>query len=202
MKRLSPSTGVAVGVGAVMVLALLFSGPLFEGLRWLFLDWAVLVSGVAVFAAFLYFLQSQWKLILERRSGWPYRAIMVVAAVTAFAFTLLRPRSPWLLEYVLIPGGAAFLALLAIVVTYRGLWMAFRRERAWAWVFAGVVTLLLILDIIRGSIGPVFLAEAVWYWAEHVVTRAGVRGLLLAMALGLMATGLRVLGGVDRPYEE
>ncbi len=207
MKRfaLSASTGLAIGVGTVALLALFLPGPMFASLRWLFLDWAILLSGVALFAAFVYFLQSQWKLILARRSGWGYRVLMILAAMVAFTATLLQPQGglgAWLLHYVLIPGGAALLGLMAVFVTYRGLWMVFRRGRGWGWAFAGLVVLLLALDLYRGWHGPGTVADGLTYWIEGVVARAGLRGLLLGMALGLMATGIRLLGGVDRPYEE
>jgi hypothetical protein len=38
-------------------------------------------------------------------------------------------------------------------------------------------------------------------WIARVPAAAGARGLILGVALGIVATGLRVLAGVDRPYE-
>jgi uncharacterized membrane protein len=37
-------------------------------------------------------------------------------------------------------------------------------------------------------------------WILDVPTLAGVRGILMGVALGTIATGLRVLIGADRPY--
>jgi uncharacterized membrane protein len=39
-------------------------------------------------------------------------------------------------------------------------------------------------------------------WILNVPTLAGVRGILLGVALGVIATGLRVLTGADRPYTD
>jgi hypothetical protein len=39
-------------------------------------------------------------------------------------------------------------------------------------------------------------------WILNVPTLAGVRGILLGVALGTIATGLRILLGADRPYVE
>ncbi len=37
-------------------------------------------------------------------------------------------------------------------------------------------------------------------WIINVPALAGVRGILLGVALGTIATGLRILMGTDRPY--
>jgi hypothetical protein len=39
-------------------------------------------------------------------------------------------------------------------------------------------------------------------WIVNVPALAGVRGILLGVSLGIIATGLRVLTGLDRPYSE
>ncbi|MDL1897006.1 hypothetical protein FBQ82_12075 [Anaerolineae bacterium CFX7] len=39
-------------------------------------------------------------------------------------------------------------------------------------------------------------------WVVNVPALAGGRGILLGVALGIMATGLRLLTGIDRPYSE
>ena len=38
-------------------------------------------------------------------------------------------------------------------------------------------------------------------WASDVWAMAGARGILLGIALGAIATGLRVMMGSDRPYD-
>jgi hypothetical protein len=37
-------------------------------------------------------------------------------------------------------------------------------------------------------------------WAMSIPVTAGIRGILLGTALGTMATALRALTGIDRPY--
>ncbi len=204
--RRSLHVAVAVGVGSIVLLAWFVPLPLLEGLRWIFLDWAVMLTGVALFAAFLYLLNTQWRLIRARREGWPYRILVVLVATATFAWMMLDPnggRGTWLMEYVLIPGGVSLLALLAVVLTYRGLWMVFHRGRRWeAWLFFGTVAVVLLVDTLQALQGPLPWMPVLYGWLEGVIVRAGVRGLLLGMALGFAATGLRILGGADRPYEE
>jgi hypothetical protein len=39
-------------------------------------------------------------------------------------------------------------------------------------------------------------------WILDVPTLAGVRGILLGVALGALLTGIRLLLGVERPYSD
>jgi hypothetical protein len=48
--------------------------------------------------------------------------------------------------------------------------------------------------------GQISLLGSLRNWLATVPALAGARGLLLGIALGTIATGLRILMGVDRPY--
>jgi hypothetical protein len=39
-------------------------------------------------------------------------------------------------------------------------------------------------------------------WVLDVLAMAGVRGVLLGVALGAILTGMRLLLGVERPYDD
>jgi len=204
MRRSFP-IAVAVGVGSIVLLAWFLPLPVLEGLRWMFLDWSVLLTGVALVMAFFYFLHTQWRLIRRRQNGWGYRILVVLAATGTFAWMMFDPTprtASWIMTYVLIPGGVSLLGLLAVVLTYRGLWMVFQRGGGWGWLFFLTVAVVLTVDTFQAIQGPLPWASEVSGWLEGVVVRAGVRGLLLGMALGFVATGLRVLSGADRPFEE
>jgi hypothetical protein len=68
-----------------------------------------------------------------------------------------------------------------------------------------VLFLVIVVVMLLGSV-PLFLLGEVTPlvvlrdWLAHVPAVAGARGLLLGVALGTVATGLRILLGVDRPY--
>ncbi len=204
MRRSFP-IAVAVGVGSIVLLTWFLPFPVLEGLRWMFLDWSVLLTGVALVMAFFYFLHTQWRLIRRRQNGWGYRILVVLAATGTFAWMMFDPTprtASWMMTYVLIPGGVSLLGLLAVVLTYRGLWMVFQRGGGWGWLFFLTVGVVLAVDTFQATQGPLPWTSEVSGWLEGVVVRAGVRGLLLGMALGFVATGLRVLSGADRPFEE
>lgn len=204
--RISPSTALAIGVGGVVLVAWLVPIPVLVQLRWLFLDWAVLLSGVALVLAFVYFLLSLTKGLRERRPGALYRLIALVAGISTFALLLVLPNpeplSRWLLNYILIPGMAALLGLLAVVMTYRLFWIPLRYRGWLGWVFVAAVVLLGFLYALAVWMPQVAAVGVVLFWVDRVLVRAGIRGLLLGMALAVVALGFRLVTGIDRPYEE
>jgi len=48
--------------------------------------------------------------------------------------------------------------------------------------------------------GDIPLLNGLRRWIAQVPAMAGARGILIGVALGTIATGLRVLIGADRPY--
>jgi len=106
----------------------------------------------------------------------------------------------WLFNTFQVPVEVSLLAVLAFILVYAGARLLTRRPRWNTIVF--VVTVLLVL---LGSVPLLFIGEiaplsAVRGWLTQVPAIAGARGLLLGVALGTVATGLRILIGVDRPY--
>jgi hypothetical protein len=92
------------------------------------------------------------------------------------------------------------LAVLAIVLVFAAARLLTRRPKWYTVLF-----LVIVLIVLLGSVPLFFLGEiapliALRDWLTHVPAVAGARGLLLGVALGTVATGLRILMGVDRPY--
>jgi hypothetical protein len=104
----------------------------------------------------------------------------------------------WIFDHIQFPLQAATFSLLAFFVAmaaYRGLRV--RSLEALAFVVAAVVVLLGQVPISRylGDFLP-----AAKDWILDVPSTAGVRGIIIGVALGTIATGVRVLMGLDRPY--
>ena len=62
------------------------------------------------------------------------------------------------------------------------------------------VVLLVLLGQVTVGLAP-FLPE-LKDWILDVPTLAGVRGILLGVALGALLAGIRLLLGVERPYSD
>jgi len=180
---------IAVAAGLIVLLGYFFRIPAIDDLRGQLLNWAVTLSGVAGLIAILNLIFGvHWKLSF---------------AVTLVAGIFLGPSSPGfqkLVTHVQVPIESSLMALLAISLVVASL-KILQRHRSWmGFVFFLCVVLFLILNsgvLAFTSEIPVlrdFLS------AFHHAPVAGARGILLGIALGSLAAGIRVMIGSDRPY--
>jgi hypothetical protein len=80
---------------------------------------------------------------------------------------------------------------------------AFRTLRAGpsaAWVVLGVAVLVILGSAAWLRDSPLSLVVDARDWVVNYPALAGLRGILIGSALGAIATSVRVLLGIDRPY--
>jgi hypothetical protein len=94
---------------------------------------------------------------------------------------------------VLVPGESALLALTAVTLLAAGV-RAVRNRRT---VSSLLFMLVVVLMLIRAA--PLPIVGDISNWIERVLATAGMRGLLLGVALGSVIAGLRAIF-VTRPY--
>jgi hypothetical protein len=119
-----------------------------------------------------------------------------LVGVIGFLAGLPSPEMTWIFENVYSPVQSALFALLAFFLATA----AYRALRA-----RNIETLLMVAAALIVFIGQTPLLN-MWSdakdWILRVPAEAGVRGILMGVALGTIATGLRLLVGLDRPYSE
>jgi hypothetical protein len=120
--------------------------------------------------------------------------------ITIGLFTAGPSAAPmqWIFTYVMTPIQAtlgALLAFLIVVAAYRLL----RLRNA-----ESAVMLIVALLVLAGqaSVGLLPILPQLRDWILDVPVLAGVRGILLGIALGAVLTGVRLLLGVERPYSD
>jgi hypothetical protein len=125
-----------------------------------------------------------------------------------------NPYSQWVYRYLQSALGTAISGLIVFFLVFAGFRLLRRRTwRITSVVFIVVAIVSLIgmtpffnLDIADLPVTSQYTLNAVrtwpWIWLSQVPAVAGARGLLLGIALGAIATGLRVLLAIDRPYGE
>ncbi len=198
-------TALVLGLGLLMLLMYFFPLGPFAALQWAFYDWAATLVAAAWLLGLAYMMQHHWRGILQRRSDRAARAALLIALFASFTVTLwdgpTGPAGRWLLEYGLIPAAASLFAVVAAVLTYRGLWILQRHREPLAWAFAAGVVLWMLAEGLRTLFARPAWAQALYGIQRWLVVPA-LRGLLLGMALGLITTAWRLLMAVDRPYED
>jgi hypothetical protein len=94
---------------------------------------------------------------------------------------------------VLVPGESALLALTAVTLLAAGV-RALRNRRTFSSLLFMLVVVLMLVRAV-----PVPVVGDISNWIERVLATAGMRGLLLGVALGSIIAGLRAIF-VTRPY--
>ena len=150
--------------------------------------------------------------VIRQHPGWPYQALLAVSLIATLVIGLLEGpgfldpgmRSRWLYDRVYMPMSATMFALLAFFIASAA-FRAFRIRTLEAGLLAAAALIVMI--------GRVPLTNALMQWAPEwmrlqnvqewvmdVPQNASKRAILIGAALGVMATGLRVILGIERSY--
>jgi hypothetical protein len=170
---------IAIVVGATVLLGYFINLPLLQELRAIILNWALILTAVVLLVGILNLLLVHLKKIRTEEKNTFYSLFLVIALLITFVIALVfGPESPWtifIFDHIMLPVETSLVALLAVVLIYA----------------------LALLS----WIAPLPLLSELHAWITQVWALAGARAILMGVALGVIATGLRVLIGADRPYE-
>jgi hypothetical protein len=210
------STAIAIGVGFVVLLGY-FWGTRTNGelnllgqIRTSFVEIAVVLIGVALLIGIVN-LVSVHVIKIQKGENEFYSIVLIVSlALTLLVgvFDLLRTYlfgktflqgTLWIFNNIQLPIEVSLMAVMTISLTYALIRLFQRRITILTGVFAGVIFLLL-LGMIPFVVNKVGFLGDLRMWVLRVLSVGGARGVLLGVALGTIATGLRVLIGSDRPY--
>jgi hypothetical protein len=207
LKRTLP-TAVAIAIGLFVLTALFVSNPLLDAIGTYFIDTAVIIAAFALFLGVLNVLRVHARKLHSRKQGAGYSVVLLLAMFTVLAFGLFpvpgKPSGPsqpivhWIFQNIQVPIQASLSALIVffiVTAAYRLL-----RIRNLESLVMLIVALLVLVGQVTVGLLPVL--PGVRNWILDVAAMAGVRGILLGVALGALLTGIRLLLGVERPYSD
>ncbi len=205
MRKILPVTNAIIAIVAgIFVLLGYFFPLLFGGIRSTLVGWAIILAAFALLLGILNLALVHWKKVSSKPTGNLYSLVLLASLILTLIFVgLSGPTgglSLWLFNNIQVPIEVSLVAILAIILVYAGARLLSRRPH-WTTILFLVTVLLVLL----GSVPLLFIGEitpltAVHDWLTQVPAIAGARGLLLGVALGTVAAGLRILIGMDRPY--
>jgi hypothetical protein len=211
------ATLIAVTTGLIALLGYFAVQGVLQDARLVVVSIVSLLAGWAVLAGALNLLLVHGKKFLNQAPGWFYSLFVFVGFLAVVIVNLIGPllgwgsgansaTNTWLLTYLIGAGGAALAGLVAFFLVFA----AYRLLRARPSFTAGVFVFTVVLALLALAPWPAGLEAApqpgsvsardILRAITLVPATAGARGLLLGVALGAIATGLRVLLGFDRPY--
>jgi len=205
MRKIIPIANAIIAVAAgVLVLLGYFLPGIFGSIQSVLIQWAIILAAFALLLGVINLVLVHWKKVSTKQPGNIYSVVLLLSLVlTVIVVSLSGPTgfwSLWIFNTFQVPVEISLLAVLAIVLVYAGARLISRRPKWYTVLF--IVTALIVL---LGS-APLFVLgeftplSALRTWLSQVPAMAGARGLLLGVALGTIATGLRILMGLERPY--
>jgi hypothetical protein len=205
LKRVLP-TAIAITVGVFVLAAVFTSDPRLDAFGTYLIDTAVIIAAFALFLGLINVLRVHARKIRERGPGRLHSFVLLAAMLIVLAIGLpplsdqpsgpSQPAVQWIFENIQIPIQASLSALLAFfVITAAYRLLLIRNLEA---VVMLIVTLLVLVGQVAVGLLPVL--PDIQDWILAVPAMAGVRGILLGVALGAILTGVRLLLGVERPY--
>jgi hypothetical protein len=207
VKRWIP-TLIATTTGLVVLFGYLVENRALAYFRDSLIEWAVIVAAFAFILGIFNIWHVHGERVLQRRQGWFYSLVLLFTMSIAWIFPLLPSNTTVLgtldldratFDSVISPLGASLGALVVFTLALAAFRLLRARPSAGAVLFV-----LLVVVILLGSApltGTEWLAD-IRDWIVNVPGMAGMRGLLLGVALGTVITALRVLMTSERPHSE
>jgi hypothetical protein len=197
------TTVIAIAAGAVVLLGYFLPLPGLMELRAMLLDWSVALAAVALVVGIWNLAGVHARKLRAGGAAAFYSATTLAALAITFALGMVAGVtsfwSMWVFDYVLLPVEAGLMALLAITLILAFTRIFTRRLTAPTLIFA-LTAVFALATAFAWSGMEVFYLATLRAWLVNVWALAGARGILLGVALGAIAAGLRVIIGADRPY--
>jgi len=198
------STAIAIAVGLIVLLGYFLPIDTLFGLRVALLEWAIIIAAFALLVGVvnLVYVHSRKAAATQNNSVYSF-VLLISLGLTIVVVGWFGPGhefSQWIFNYVQVPIETSLMALLAIILAYACARLLSRRLNSVSIIF--VVTVLIILISTTPILGIDIPGLSEFRnWVVQVPSVAGMRGILLGVALGIIATGIRILMGSDRPYQ-
>jgi uncharacterized membrane protein (UPF0136 family) len=195
-------------VGAFMVSKFFLNVPQVTKVAGELEQWCLIIVGISIVLGVVNILRVNLKVVANRGRDWGYKLALIVSmlGMTAVGIVELIVRKSiagesvfqYLYRNVYTPLSATMFSLLAFFIASAA-FRAFRARnfRAAVLLVAGAIVMIGRVPL-GATIHPILPKLADWIMAYP--NAAGQRGMVIGAALGVVATGLRVIFGIERPY--
>lgn len=170
----------------------------------LLLSWAAFLAAAALILGVLNLLLVHLRRLFK---GNVYSGALVLSllAVLLMPLTdylgLTQDGAAQIFAWVQAPLEAALGAMLAFFLLFAGIRLLRRGQRRWTALFLlAAILVLLAAAPLPASVSTLFVT--VQTVISDVIVNAGIRGILIGVALGTITMSLRLLAGSERPYNK
>ena len=212
------ATAISISFGLVVLLGYYFNIDadgnitLLGILRNFLLQGAMILASVALLIGILNLANVHVQKI-QHGPGRGYSAILIFSFIITLgigiydiskAYLSQEPNAQkilWIFRNIQLPIEISLMAVLVVSLTYAAARLFTRRLSTLPIVFVSVMLVVLVGAVPQFRTQIPMLGD-IRSWIIRVPATGGARGILLGVALGIIATGVRVLTGNDRPYED
>jgi hypothetical protein len=199
------TTLVAALSGIIVLLAYFLPITILKDVSQTIINWAVSLSGVAMLVAIISLVSAHWQKLRQKRSPDRYSILVIFGFFLTFLFGLIlggpgNTQYQKVVTHFILPVEAGLLGVLAAGLIYSG-FRLYRANRGWMTLIFGISTVLFLLlysGIFTTGLDIPIVKEGLGILQR--LPDAGGRGIVIGLALGTIAAGVRILLGVDKPY--
>jgi hypothetical protein len=191
---------IAVLTGLLTLIGLLLAPALSD----LLLSWAIFLAAAALLFGIINLLFVHLARVFR---GNLYSGVLIVAMLAVFAlaatdtFAMTEGGVATAFNWLQAPLEAAVASLLAFFLLFAGFRLFQRQRNLWSILFLATVVLIMLgntplPETLSSPFGS--LADVI----STTVVSAGMRGILIGIALGAITLSLRLLAGSEQPYNK
>ncbi|MHA2621229.1 MAG: hypothetical protein V2G42_04345 [bacterium JZ-2024 1] len=172
--------------------------------------WAIVVAGLTVILAVGNIVRLHLTRVIKSEPGWGFSVLTLFALVvtTGLGIISIQPAEPgkpwylggfmWIFSYALVPLDGTMFSLLAFYMASA----AYRAFRARNFEASLMLTTAIIVMLGRVPVGAALSSvfPSLTAWILQTPNLAAQRGIMIGVALGVVATSLKIILGVERPY--
>lgn len=169
-------------------------------------QWVIVIVGATYVLGVANLLRINLTQVSQKAPDWPYKLVLLAGLIGMMAIGFSEgshysddaSKFQWVYNRVYSPMSATMFALLAFFIASAA-FRAFRIRSFEALLLAIAAFILMVGRVpIGNAIHPVIPAAA--DWLMEVPQNAAKRGILIGAALGVMATGIRLILGMEKTY--
>ncbi|HLB02920.1 MAG TPA: hypothetical protein VJM77_07300 [Nitrospiria bacterium] len=195
---------IAFVMGVVFIFQYYIPHPYSEGMLTEVSEWLRIISGFAIILGIASLSHLHYKKIQRKEPGWGYSYVVYLSMIITVVVGLWSGGKEegsglgWIYNYTLVPLQGTMFSILAFFVASAA-YRAFRAKTKEATVLLIAGTIVMFGRVPLGeylvsNIGG--LAE----WILNVPNTAARRAILIGISLGVIATSLKIIFGIERGY--
>ena len=195
---------IAFVMGVVFIFQYYIPHPYSEGMLTEVSEWLRIITGFAIILGIASLSHLHYKKIQRKEPGWGYSYVVYLSMIITVVVGLWAGGKEegsglgWIYNYTLVPLQGTMFSILAFFVASAA-YRAFRAKTKEATVLLIAGTIVMFGRVPLGeylvsNIGG--LAE----WILNVPNTAARRAILIGISLGVIATSLKIIFGIERGY--